>query len=154
MEQVIKGWVVVSSDYDMDEDEIFLVKNDSKTVTYENDDGRQLRVLISNALEKLGFSDLGTDEEYEDGISAKYIANNISMELFASDKRMKLDQIREYIVLDSMGLLEFQEGWYGYSSWTIEGFNTEKFTLGGHDILEILKYHKGKFVYLVIDKVN
>ena len=76
------------------------------------------------------------------------------MELFASDKRMKLDQIREYIVLDSMGLLEFQENWYGYSTWTIEGFNTETFTLGGHDILEILENYKGKFVYLVIDKIS
>lgn len=154
MEQIIKGWVVVSNEYFMDEDEVFLVKNNTKTITYENDDGRQLRVLIGSALEKLGFTDIGTEEEYEDGISAKYIANNISMELFASDKRMKLDEIREYIVLDSMGLLEFQEGWYGYSSWTIEGYNTETFTLGGHDILEILKHHNGKFVYLVIDKVG
>lgn len=153
MEQIIKGWVVASSDYWLDEDEIFLVKNDSKTVSYDNDDGRQLRLLISNALEKLGYSDLGTEDEYEDGISGKYVAENVSMQLFASDKRMKLDQIREYIVLDSMGLLKFQEGWYGYSSWTIEGFNTKNFTLGGHDILEILNHHMGKFVYLVIDKV-
>lgn len=154
MEQIIKGWVVVSNEYFMDEDEVFLVKNNTKTITYENDDGRQLRVLIGSALEKLGFTDIGTEEEYEDGVSGKYVAENISMQLFASDKRMKLDEIREYIVLDSMGLLEFQECWYGYSSWTIEGYNTETFTLGGHDILEILKHYNGKFVYLVIDKVG
>lgn len=153
MEQIIKGWVTVSDDW-LDEDEIFLVKNDTKTATYDNDDGRQLRILIANALNKLGFTDLGTEDEYEDGVSGKYIAENISIQLFASDKRMKLDQIREHIVLNSMGLLEFQEEWYGYSSWTIEGFNTKTFTLGGHNILQILEHHKGKFVYLIIDRVN
>ncbi|BBM17686.1 hypothetical protein G15_3457 [Enterococcus avium] len=153
MKQIIKGWVVVNDNW-LDEGEIFLVKNELKTVDYDNDDGRQLRILVSNALDKLGISDLHTEDDYESGISGKYIADNVSMELFASDKRMKLDQIREYIVLDSMGLLEFQENWYGYSTWTIEGFNTETFTLGGHDILEILENYKGKFVYLVIDKLQ
>lgn len=153
MKQILKGWVSISEDW-LDTGEIFLIKRDSKTVDYDKDDGRQLRVLVSNALEKLGFSNLSTEEEYEGGISEKYIVDNISMELFAADKRMKLDQIREYIVLDSMGLLEFRENWYGYSSWTIEGFNTGKFTLGGHNILEILEYHEGKFVFLVIDKVS
>ncbi|WP_258530105.1 hypothetical protein [Enterococcus faecalis] len=48
-----------------------------------------------------------------------------------------------------MGLLEFQENWYGYSTWTIEGYEIETFTLGGHNLLEILE---GKFIYLVIDR--
>lgn len=152
VKQIIKGWVVINEHW-LDEDELFLVKKNSKTVDYDTDDGRQLRVLVSNALDKLGFSDLHTEDEFENGISGKYIADNISMELYASDKRIKLDQIREYIVLDSMGLLEFKETWYGYSSFTIEGFNTETFTLGGHNILEILENYKGKFVYLVIDKL-
>lgn len=154
MKQIIKGWVVISDNWLLDIDEIFLVKNYSKTVDYYRDNGRQLRILITDALDKLGIAELNTDDEFENGVSGKYIVDNVSMELFASDERMELERIQEYIVLDSMGLLEFQEHWYGHSAWTIDGFNTETFTLGGHDILKILESYKGKFIYLVIDKLH
>lgn len=151
MEQIIKGWVRVSTD--LDSGEVFLLKRDSSNVEWE-DDGRQLRILISNALEKLGFSGSSNDEDYEDGISERYIAEGVKLQLFGSNKRAKLEEIKQNALLDAMGMLEFQENWYGYSSWTIEGFNTETFKLGGHDILSILEQHEGKFVYLVIDKVS
>lgn len=153
MEQILKGWIIVNDDYWQDEDEIYLVKNDRKEVT-DNDVDRQLRLLITNALEKLGSEDLSTEDDYESGVSGKYEVENIKLQLFAATERMKLDQIKENVLLDSMGLLEFQENWYGYSTWTIEGFNTQTFTLGGHDVLEILRQHEGKFIYLVIDKVG
>ena len=50
--------------------------------------------------------------------------------------------------------LEFEEHWYGYSSWTIEGFNTHSFKLGGHNLLEILKNYEGKWMYLIVDIVS
>jgi hypothetical protein len=42
MEQIIKGWVRISEDFD--EGEVFLLKCDSSNVEWE-DDGRQLRKL-------------------------------------------------------------------------------------------------------------
>lgn len=153
MKQIIKGWVTEGKDFSSDEGEIYLIKHDLNKVT-DDDDGRQLKTLVANALQKLGAHDLCSEDDYENGIASRYIIENISLELFASEKRLSIDKIREHIILDSMGLLEFQENWYGYSTWTIEGFHTETFTLGGHDILEILGHYKDKFIYLVIDKVG
>lgn len=154
MEQVIKGWVVKNNDFWLDEGELFLLKRDDKKIEYDEDNGRQLRLLMSNALEKLGVVDSSTDDEYEAGISGRYQVDNVQLQLFVSDKRAKLDDIREKVVLNAMGLLNFEEQWYGYSSWTIEGFNTETFQLGGHNVLEILERYAGKWVYLVIDIVH
>lgn len=153
MEQILKGWVTLNQTYWVDEDELYLIKHDQGDLSCR-DEGRQLRILIGNALSKLGFEDISTDNDNEEGISGRYKVDNIQMQLFSSDKRVKLDEIRKNVVLDAMGLLNFQETWYGYSTWTIEGYVTDTFMLGGHNILEILKQHEGKFVYLVIDVVH
>lgn len=148
-EQILKGFVVVDP-LDMD-GEVFLVKNDQKETSSE----RELASLVSNALTALGIEDTATDDDFEnDNISQKFTADNIQLQIFASNKRTSLDDIKEKVILDSMGLLEFQEDWFGYSTWTIEGFCVETFTLGGHDMLEIIKSLKDKFIYLVINQIN
>lgn len=153
MEQIIKGWVAIDHEYQIEGEEIFLVKNSLKKVTKE-DDGRQLGNLISDALGRLGFDDLTTYEEYDDQrISRKYIAKNLQIKLFASNTRKKLVQIQENAILESMGLLSFQEDWYGYSTFSIEGYSVDTFTLGGHNILEVIEQYEGYFIYLLISKV-
>nr|WP_207702658.1 hypothetical protein [Enterococcus sp. 665A]MBO1340301.1 hypothetical protein [Enterococcus sp. 665A] len=153
MEQVIEGWVTINQEYWVDEDEIYLLKKDQGDID-GSDEGRQLRVLMGQALNKLGLKDAKNSYEKEQGISGKYVADNVMMQLFASSKRVKLDEIKEKIVLNSMGLLNFRETEYVHSTWTIGGYISETFTLGGHNILEILKQHEGQFIYLVIDAVH
>lgn len=153
MEQIIKGWVTISHNYWLDEGEVFLLKRDSKKID-NGDHGRQLRILVANALEKLGAEDSKTYDDYEGGVNAHYQVANVQIQLFSSDERTKLDDIRKKVVLNAMGLLDFEEHWYGYSSWTIEGFNTQTFQLGGHNILKILETYKGKWIYLIIDIVH
>ncbi len=147
-EQILKGFVVIDP-HDMD-GEVFLVKNDQKETSSE----RELASLVSNALSALGVEDTATDDDFEDGTNQKFIADNIQLQIFASNKRTSLDDIKEKVILDSMGLLELQEVWFGYSTWTIEGFCVETFTLGGHDMLEIIKSLKDKFIYLIINQIN
>ncbi|MBE9390144.1 hypothetical protein [Vagococcus salmoninarum] len=148
-EQILKGFVVIDP-HDMD-GEVFLVKNDQKETSSE----RELGSLVSNALLALGVEDMATEDDFENqNINQKFIADNIQLQVFASSKRTSLDDIKEKVILDSMGLLELQEDWYGYSTWTVMGFNVETFTLGGHDILEIIKSLKDKFIYMVIKQIN
>lgn len=145
-EEILKGWVITR-----DQGEVSLVKNEDK----EYDDyNRELGYLIANALEKLGYTNEVSDEDHENGITKKFIAKNVQMQLFASDIREKLDDIKEKVILDSMGLLDFEEHWYGYSEWTIEGYNIDTLELGGHDILNIISGLRGKFIYLVISKAG
>ncbi|MEI2422663.1 hypothetical protein V6O07_20465, partial [Arthrospira platensis SPKY2] len=40
---------------------------------------------------------------------------------------------------------------YGYSAWTIEGFTVYDLTVGGHDLHQILKDNKDKYVHIIID---
>lgn len=155
MEQILKGWVNINNGkFWLDEGEIFLSKCTPPDPDYDFDDGRQLRLLMANTLEKLGAKDLKTEDDYECGVSGRYQVDNVQIQLFASDQRVKLEDIREKVVLNAMGLLDFEEHWYGYSSWTVEGFNTQTFQLGGHNILEILKTYKGKWVYLIVNIVS
>lgn len=146
-EEIIKGWVISDS---YDDRDISLVKDNDK----EYDTERELGSLIGNALTKLGYLDESSNEDYENGITKKFIAEDVQMQLFASSTREKLNVIKEKVILDSMGLLDFEEHWYGYSEWTILGFNIETLQLGGHDILNIIRELEGKFVYLIISKAG
>ncbi|HFP6573114.1 TPA: hypothetical protein ACHJ3G_002656 [Enterococcus faecalis] len=151
-EQILKGWVAKIGYCDP---EIHLLKSLMHRQDYYKFDleNRNLGSLILNALSALGYENISDEEEdFENGISDKRVAENVIMQLFASDKQEKLESIKEKVVLDSMGLLEFQENWHGYSTWTIEGYEIETFTLGGHNLLEILEGLEGKFIYLVIDR--
>ncbi|EOI20569.1 hypothetical protein UCY_02469 [Enterococcus faecalis EnGen0252] len=141
-EQILKGWVTKIGYYDS---EIHLLKSMMYRQDYNEFDleNRKLGSLILNALSALGYENISDEEEDFE---------NVIMQLYASDKQEKLESIKEKVVLDSMGLLEFQENWYGYSTWTIEGYEIETFTLGGHNLLEILEGLEGKFIYLVIDR--
>lgn len=146
--QIIKGWVLHEENWD--EENIFISKSESECIYYEEN----LRILITQALDSLGFEDIANDEDFSNSIDNIYIEKNVSMQLFVSDKEESLDSIKERIALDSMGLLKYQVNWYGYSEYTIMGFNIETFKLGGHDMFEIIKSYEGKYVYLVIDKVE
>lgn len=145
--QIIKGWV--SYQENCDEENIFISESKSE---YEYDEN--LRVLINDALCNLDFDEVSNDYDFSSGIERRYIEKNVSMQLFASDKEESLESIQEKVILDSMGLLEYQVDWYGYSEYTIEGYEITEFKLGGHDIFEIINSYEGKYVYLVIDKVE
>lgn len=103
LRQIIKGWVTISHDPWFDDGEIFLSKRDNKKVEYE-DDGRQLRLLMSNVFEKMGKEDLKTYADYECGVNGRYQIDNVQIQLFASDVRTKLEDIKEKVVLNAMGL--------------------------------------------------
>lgn len=151
-EQILKGWVAKIGDYDP---AIHLLKSLMHRQDYNEFDleNRKLGSLILNALSALGYENISDEEEdFENGINDKRVAENVIMQLYASDKQEKLESIKEKVVLDSMGLLEFQENWYGYSTWTIEGYGIDTFTLGGHNLLEILEGLEGEFIYLIIDR--
>lgn len=145
--QIIKGFV--SYQENCDEDNIFISESKSERGYNEN-----LRDLINDALYNLDFDEVSNDDDFPSGIERRYIEKNVSMQLFVSDKEESLESIQEKVILDSMGLLEYQVDWYGYSEYTIEGYEITEFKLGGHDIFEIINSYEGKYVYLVIDKVE
>lgn len=151
--QILKGWVTTNNNPCAGTNERYLLKEKVKEIKncHEN---RALHMLICNALHALGADDITTEEEYESGISAKYHLDNVEVQIFSSVERTSLEDIAKNVVLKSMGVLDFEEGWYGWSSFTIEGFETHTFKLGGHNILDIIRQLEGKYMYITIDKVK
>lgn len=147
-EQIIKGWVSLEKD-----EEVFLLKseNPKETPYYEISD-RSLLNLIKNTFAKMGFDDCSEEFEYEKGVMSRYIEKNVSIQLYASETSETLEEIKEKIILDSFGLLKYEDEWYGYSEFTIEGYCIDTFILGGHNILDIIKNQSGKHIYIVINK--
>ena len=155
-QQIIKGWVKVTNPYWSDESEVLIVDTDEYpsesdlNLFYSHD--ISMEDLITDALEKSGFESISTDDDFSDGVVSNYIQEGVSMSLYASEVRETLNEIKERIVLDAMGLLNYKVEWYGWSEYTIEGYNIASFKLGGHDIDEIIRSHNGKYIYLVIEK--
>lgn len=117
---------------------------------YTQVEGHIISSLLKNLNEKatkLVKCNRGNDYEYDD---EEFIIDNVAIQLYFTDHKTTLDQAYEFMVLDSMGCLEGNEGWFGYSEYTILGYCTNNFTVGGHDILAILENHEGKYCHIVM----
>ena len=150
--QILKGWVTIDNSPGAETNEPYLIKEKVKEIEYKHRH-RALNTLICNAMYALGAEDITTEEEYDGGVSSKYHLDNVEIQIFSAVERTSLENITKNVVLKSMGVLDFEEGWYGWSSFTIEGYDTNTFKLGGHDILDIIRQLEGKYVYISIDKV-
>ncbi|WP_137665435.1 hypothetical protein [Enterococcus hulanensis] len=153
MEQIIEGWVVKSDDPFNDLDEIYLVDRKDGEIRDE-DEGRQLHMLIPEALKKLGFDYSIAEDHEEIDLADTYIADNIKIQIYASENYNSLDEMKKKTIFASLGLLEFSDSWFGYSEFTIDAINTVTFKLGGHDLLQLLEQHEGRYVYLIVDQMN
>ncbi|KAJ85600.1 hypothetical protein [Enterococcus faecalis] len=82
-EQILKGWVAKIGYCDP---EIHLLKSLMHRQDYTKFDleNRKLGSLILNALSSLGFENISDEEEdFENGISDKRVAENVIMQLYA-----------------------------------------------------------------------
>lgn len=91
------------------------------------------------------------DEEYECGEMLHIQIPNVQMSFHASDEPITHEQAQEKLALLSMGLLDINICWYGYSEYTILGYETSKFMLGNHDLEKIFESYDGKHVVIEID---
>lgn len=110
-----------------------------------------LEISLMKAFEELGLIDSIEFENVGNGTTYnKYVVPNISIQIYASEHKQSLDQLKEYQILDSLGLLDFEVDWLGHSEFTIDDFSISNFTIGGHDIMKVLETYIGKFVYIII----
>lgn len=93
-------------------------------------------------------------EEDDDNVNISTLVENIFMQIHVSDKEITLDEANSNNILMSIGELDIYETWYGYSEYTIEGYDIESFRLigndGGHDLNKILSNHVGKYLNMVV----
>lgn len=135
---------------DTDEGNIVIIKNGYKW-------GRVLSVEIGDFIEKNNdkLSSLYDKEVDEDlGYRINTREDNIQLRYYISDVEIKSkEEIEEKYLQKLLGSIDISVENIGYSEYTITGYSTENFTLGGHDLEKIFSNYIGKYVCIIVEKV-
>ena len=79
--------------------------------------------------------------------------DNIQLRYYVSDNEIKSQEdIEEKYLQKILGSIDISVEYVGYSEYTITGYVTENFTLGGHYLEEIFSNYIGKYVCIIVDK--
>lgn len=113
--------------------------------------------LLNDMIDALGVKTKDShcyDDEYDYNIDISTLVENVSIQVHVSDKEITLDDANYNNILMSIGELDICETWYGYSEYTIEGYDIESFRLigndGGHDLNKILLNYVGKYLNMIV----
>ena len=95
------------------------------------------------------------NKEDDRKIAINKMINNVFMQIHVSDKEITLEEANNNFILMSLGQLDIYETWYGYSEWTIMGYDLQSFRLvgndGEHDLNDIFLNYVGKYLILVVE---
>jgi len=114
-----------------------------------DDNWSMLSEDIANELKDDEMSHYKEQDQYCTNVTSYY--PTVGMSLYVSEEKLPLEEVKEKVLLQAMGAIDIYTEWYGYSEWTIEGYNTINFTVGNHDLEEILRSYKGKYIHVVMD---
>ncbi len=136
----ISGWI--TTDYD-----------DNLGIT-TNKEGRSI-LSLAETIESLYTSDdcqpstIGECDDEMGGVSL-YIPNCM-LKYYISDNEISLENVEEKSLAQLCGGIDIFGENYGYSAWTIMGFDVEKLMIGEHDLENILSEQRGKYINMVIE---
>ena len=124
--------------------------------TYPSIDEMPIHEILSDKIIELGIS---TNDSLcyndEDKTSINTMVDNVFIQIHVSDKEITLEEANNNFILMSLGQLDIYETWYGYSEWTIMGYDLQSFRLvgndGEHDLNDIFLNYVGKYLILVVE---
>ena len=80
------------------------------------------------------------------------VVPNVKICVYTASKPFSYEQAKGFIIDKYFGEMSIESQDYGYSEYTIEGFNIYSLKIGNHDLLEILNSND-KFKLFTIEKV-
>lgn len=118
---------------------------------YEDTLAKEVGDFIAENNDKL--SGMYDKEVAEDlGYSVCTSKDNIQLRFYVSDWEIKsLEDVQEKYLKKIAGSIDIAVENIGYSEYTITGYFTKNFKLGGHDLEKIFSNYIGKYVCIVID---
>ena len=126
--------------------------------TYPSIDEMPIHEILSDKIIELGIStndSLCYNEEDDHTIAINTMVDNVFIQIHVSDKEITLEEANNNFILMSLGQLDIYETWYGYSEWTIMGYDLQSFRLvgndGEHDLNDIFLNYVGKYLILVVE---
>ena len=139
---IINGWI--------EKDEY------GEDVSYIND--IPIHDILTDKIIELGIStndSLCYNDEDKHILSINTMVDNVFIQIHVSDKEITLEEANNNFILMSLGQLDIYETWYGYSEWTIMGYDLQSFKLvgndGEHDLNDIFLNYVGKYLILVVE---
>ena len=123
----------------------------TKTI-YICDFGKNINIAekIYYRYEEISSSSLGFDLEEE---SLEEIGQ-LFFRFYSTDNVSTLEEAMEGYVKQMLGDALLYGQAFGYSEYTIEGYDVSAATIGGHDLQKIIDAHKDKYLHILIDLIK
>lgn len=125
------------------------IEIDQDGVSFKGDD-ESIASRIHNNIGGLWETSQHQPEDDYTSVASIYIPK-VAIRMYFSDNQISLDEVTEKVILNTLGALDIYTEWYGYSEWTIMGYSVENFTVGNHNLEEILESYEGKYVHIVME---
>jgi hypothetical protein len=99
-------------------------------------------------------------DNYDHGLSFDFeeestdTLKNIFFRFYSSNKECTLEGAIKGHVKKISGNLTAVGQEYGYSEYTVEGFDVTALVLGGHNLGKIMESYEGKYLHILIDQVE
>lgn len=81
------------------------------------------------------------------------IVDNVKVCIYTCDKPFTLEQAEQAIIDKYFGSMSVESQDYGWSEYTVEGFNIYSIKIGNHNLLDILN-ENDKYKIVTIEKVK
>lgn len=145
----MKNKILIKGFVGLDYDENIVISRDNDNFNYETPLADEIHDKIIENDEELELSVDGEPDEEMGGVS--YYIPNCEIYFYISDNPISLEEVSEKYIIQLLGGLNVFAENYGYSAWTIMGYDVSRFTIGNHDLTQILKGYVGKYINFVME---
>lgn len=145
----MKNKILIKGFVGLDYDENIVISRDNDNFNYETPLADEIHDKIIENDEELELSVDGEPDEEMGGVS--YYIPNCEIYFYISDNPISLEEVSEKYTIQLIGGLNVFGENYGYSAWTIMGYDVSRFTIGNHDLTQILKGYVGKYINFVME---
>lgn len=117
------------------------------------------QTLINVQIRQVPTSKQDTGTESGRGRDVSMFLNKVFFRVYFSNTECTLEEAETYQVMYSLGAvgeLDMLQDWYGYSEWTVLGYDICNFELrdvngNGHDLAQIFYNYRNKYAHILID---
>ena len=144
----MKNKILIRGFIGLDYDDNVVVSEDTGSLKSET----PLADVILSKIEDNDNLPLSIDGEpdYEMG-GISYSVPNCNISFYISDNKISLEEVSERYTMQLIGGLDVFGENYGYSAWTIMGYDVHRFMIGNHDLTQILSSYQGKYINFIME---
>lgn len=96
--------------------------------------------------------DLGVYFDFEE--ESQEVIQDVIVKIYTSERKSTLKEAEEGFLKKILGDLSMTGQEYGYSEYTIEGFNVWDVTIGGHKLQQIVDSQGEKYIHITMEKAE